>query len=325
MKSLVWLRTAITVLLLSPFLQMPLTGKVFAIENNINGFVKTTANYRDEFWYIDQVNRVKYHLSDEKTYLTFVKKTAKGIRQKDLDKFALGWKNIIPLKDADGDGLANNFEQAIGTNPADKDTDKDKYSDKEEVLKGYDPVGNGRAKFTFSFSNKNKGRLFINVDNKGSIWYINPADAKKYFFGNPAEAWTMIKILSSKVKYEQINSYRSISLQKTTKSAASSNATDDTSSAKEAINAGASAISLGDIARAQTFFAPEMSKSVEHTVKTLDQESRNAFSLILKNAKFKKDAPDQITFTSQASFRGKDKEIQIVVKKIDGKWLIASI
>ena len=42
--------------------------------------------------------------------------------------------------DKDGEGLINLDEYSYGTNPGLKDTDSDKYSDKEEVDRGTDPL-----------------------------------------------------------------------------------------------------------------------------------------------------------------------------------------
>ena len=48
--------------------------------------------------------------------------------------------------DADGDGLLNYREYIHGTNPNNIDTDGDKFSDKQEIVNGYDPDAPGDAK-----------------------------------------------------------------------------------------------------------------------------------------------------------------------------------
>lgn len=45
------------------------------------------------------------------------------------------------LFDTDGDGLTNQQEQQIGTDPRNQDTDGDGYLDGEEVEHGYSPLG----------------------------------------------------------------------------------------------------------------------------------------------------------------------------------------
>lgn len=46
--------------------------------------------------------------------------------------------------DTDSDGIPDDIEKRIGTDPGKMDTDGDGYSDSEEILNGYDPVGPGK-------------------------------------------------------------------------------------------------------------------------------------------------------------------------------------
>ena len=48
--------------------------------------------------------------------------------------------------DPDKDGLQNYLEYIYGTNPLEADTDGDKFSDKQELINGYDPDAEGDAK-----------------------------------------------------------------------------------------------------------------------------------------------------------------------------------
>lgn len=45
--------------------------------------------------------------------------------------------------DDDGDGLANEIERRLGTDPAKADSDNDGYDDRAEVLNGFNPLGSG--------------------------------------------------------------------------------------------------------------------------------------------------------------------------------------
>ncbi len=50
---------------------------------------------------------------------------------------------IIIMLDSDQDGLPDDIEIKIGTDPNNKDTDQDGYTDLEEIQKGYNPNGTG--------------------------------------------------------------------------------------------------------------------------------------------------------------------------------------
>jgi hypothetical protein len=50
------------------------------------------------------------------------------------------------MKDSDGDGLSDGDEVLVyGTNPIDRDTDKDSFIDGEEIKNSYNPRGAGKC------------------------------------------------------------------------------------------------------------------------------------------------------------------------------------
>jgi len=51
---------------------------------------------------------------------------------------------IVAMLDSDGDGVSDDIENRLGTEPDNKDTDGDGYTDSEEIRYGYDPLGEGK-------------------------------------------------------------------------------------------------------------------------------------------------------------------------------------
>jgi hypothetical protein len=49
-------------------------------------------------------------------------------------------------------------------------------------------------KYDLNFAEKQKGRIFIAVEKHGEAWYVNPANAKRYFLGRPIDAFNIMRI-----------------------------------------------------------------------------------------------------------------------------------
>jgi len=106
--------------------------------------------------------------------------------------------------DNDNDGLSNDLEIALGLNPDKADTDEDGYSDKEELLSGHNPKGTGKSNIDNAFTNKQKGKIFIETEGNGEAWYVNPSNGDKYFLGRPNDAFNLMRKFSLGVKHSFI-------------------------------------------------------------------------------------------------------------------------
>ena len=109
-------------------------------------------------------------------------------------------------QDSDNDGLSDYLENSLGLDPSNKDTDGDGYDDKTELSNGYSPWGKGKQNINIDFANKQKGKIFLQVEGKGEAWYINAKDGKRYFLGRPEDAFNVMRALGLGISNDDFNS-----------------------------------------------------------------------------------------------------------------------
>lgn len=127
-----------------------------------------------------QVGQTKSQLDFFNSLLPVAAKSAVNITQADLNKIPFA-DVAYGGTDTDADGLPDNLEAALGTSATSTDTDGDTYSDRAEIVSGFDPLIKGaKLPIDLNFAAKQKGRLFIAPG--GYLWFIG-ADAKRYFLG----------------------------------------------------------------------------------------------------------------------------------------------
>lgn len=95
-------------------------------------------------------------------------------------------KATVPGPDADADGLADEVEAALGTDKALADTDNDGYTDLDELLRGYNPLGTGNLGLNSDFANKYKGRLILQEKDFTSAWYVG-YNGERYYLGSSVD------------------------------------------------------------------------------------------------------------------------------------------
>lgn len=82
-------------------------------------------------------------------------------------------------------------EQGIGI--SNKDLEKIPVAD--NYCPGYDLGCDNTNAHNTTFANSQKGKIFLQVENNGEAWYINPSDSKRYFLGRPADAFNLMRKL----------------------------------------------------------------------------------------------------------------------------------
>ena len=128
-----------------------------------------------------------------------------GISNANLEKIPLGiQQNIYSLKDSDSDGIPDNLEIAIGTDPLKSDTDSDGFDDKTEILAGFKPKGTDKYAYNTKLIDRLKGRIALQVESHGEAWYINPNDGKRYYLGDGNTAYNVMRFLSLGIKNDDL-------------------------------------------------------------------------------------------------------------------------
>lgn len=105
-------------------------------------------------WYVNPLDSKKYQVTFANALSLF-------------ENFALGITNADLIK------IPANIESI----PSELDTDNDGYKDRTELQHNYSPYipGNYKGKFTIdnNLTNRLKGRLLLQVEQKGAIWYVD--------------------------------------------------------------------------------------------------------------------------------------------------------
>ncbi|MFH1564769.1 MAG: trypsin-like peptidase domain-containing protein [bacterium] len=168
--------------------------KNISMYNSLKGKIILKVEANGEAFYIHPTSKKMYYLGRPDDAFAIMREQGVGITNANLAKIPVGLNNLTG-HDSDGDGLPNLFEDAIGTNKNNPDSDGDGHNDKTELSGNYNPNGSGKLNLDNNFSSAQKGKIFLQVERNGEAWYINPADDKRYFLGRPADAFQVMRNL----------------------------------------------------------------------------------------------------------------------------------
>ena len=125
-----------------------------SITNRLKGKLLLQTQNKGRIWYVDPVGLQKHEVTFANA-LSLFQKLALGITNADLLKIPADLDSISSSLDSDGDG----------------------YTDRAELQSGYSPYiagsNQGRFKTDNNLAAKLKGRLLLQVQDKGRIWYID--------------------------------------------------------------------------------------------------------------------------------------------------------
>lgn len=186
------------------FISLAISAEAQIISERLSGRILLQVEQNGEAWYIDPVDVKRYFLGRPDDAFNLMRNKGIGITNLDLEKIQIGLiENTGP--DFDKDGLGDLLEDAIGTNKMKFDTDGDGFGDKDEILGLYNPLNNQKVSFDINFSNSKAGKIFLQVENNGEAWYINPVDGKRYFLGRPLDAFNVMRFLGLGISDDDLN------------------------------------------------------------------------------------------------------------------------
>ena len=312
-------------------------GTEETLAKKLAGKILLQVESRGEAWYINPQNLKKYYFRNPVEALGQMKRLSLGISNSDLSKIPTG---LIDYRgrDNDNDGLPDRLENILGTDSEKNDSDNDGFSDKLELANGFNPLGRGKIITNPSFTNKHLGKIFLQVENKGVLWYLNPTDKKRYYLGEADDVSKIIIRFGLGIKNTSLDSMLSDSLSIASQNpiippnsqslTPQSDPIKQNNSAASALSGSATAIRAGKTSDALTFFAPEISKRVKYSLDNLNNDGRLAFANLLSAAKESGGNDNEKTFSAETYFDlgGYKIKLNFLIKKqLDNSWLIANL
>lgn len=186
-----------------------------------------------------------------------------------------------------------------------------------------------------SFAKLNAGKIFLQVQNSGQAWYVNPVNYKRYFLGRPDDAWQIMRTLALGITNKNLGQITVGQLPSAIVIEPSSIVTpppdqppDQPPAQESVLSRAASSIRNNNSTKTQSFFIESMRKSIEYSIKHLSAESRLLLANILSGATLTSSAATEKIYSTKAYFSlgGYDVPLNFhVQKQSDGTWLIANL
>ena len=144
------------------------------LTNKLKGKLLIQVENGGYVWYVSPKDGTRQPIEQSTDVLNTLKTQALGISNANLNKIPVAAASLTSLT---------------------QDSDHDGYPDNVELTNGYNPNGPGKLVINKNFAGQQKGKFFLQVQNRGELWYVNPADGKRYFLNSSADALSLIKKL----------------------------------------------------------------------------------------------------------------------------------
>ncbi|OIO47346.1 MAG: hypothetical protein AUJ28_00930 [Parcubacteria group bacterium CG1_02_37_51] len=167
------------------------------LSSRLKGKILLQVESVGEAWYVSPDDSRKYYMKDGDTAYEMLRQFGLGITDADIAKIPVGIETRFADTDSDGDGLADQLEEGLKTDPYKSDTDSDGVSDGDEILKNNtNPLGSGVLTYNSSLNSRLRGKILLQVESKGEAWYLNPDDGKRYYMKHGGAAYQIMRYLS---------------------------------------------------------------------------------------------------------------------------------
>ncbi|HMB65630.1 MAG TPA: hypothetical protein VKO42_02030, partial [Patescibacteria group bacterium] len=173
------------------------------LNSRLQGKILLQVEAEGQAWYVNPEDEKRYFLGRPRDAFSIMRQLGQGISNRNLKKIPVALNSLSGL-DSDNDGLPDSWEEALNTDPDRKDSDSDGFNDKEEFQNNYNPLSEDNLPIDRGFAEKNKGRIFLQVENNGEAWYVSPANGKRYFLGRPRDAFNLMRNLGLGIKNESL-------------------------------------------------------------------------------------------------------------------------
>lgn len=162
--------------------------------SNLKGKILLQVESKGEAWYVSPADGKRHSLGRPNDAFNLMRQLGVGISNDNLKKIKIADENLIG-QDSDNDGLSDMAEDAIGTDKNNQDSDADSYNDKDEIMGGYNPSGNGKLNLDNNFAKGQSGKILLQVEKHGEAWYVNPDNNQRYFMSRPGDAFNLMRKL----------------------------------------------------------------------------------------------------------------------------------
>src|SRR3989339_1907960 len=313
------------VLLFSCFLVFspPKSLAADSLTARLRGRLLLQAQSRGQVWYVNPIDDRRYEVNAENA-LSIFRALALGITNDDLEKIPTDMNFINAKVDSDGDG----------------------YLDIVEAVNGYNLFGPGKAIFDKKITTRLRGRLLLQAQNHGQIWYVNPVDDRKYEV-NAANALPLFRQLALGITDADLSEISpatvTTEVSETPKVSETSppggfgnlptppsytylpRQNDNAASAGTVMSAAASAIRGGN-AQATAYFTPAVRKAIAYTMGVLDSSGLLILGNLLSSATLTSSNTTGVVYATHVLFNGQNVTVSFYVQKQpDGSWLLANL